>query len=141
MQRRMERNSRNFSCRNMSFFSVSITRRTKNSSRSIDRSVSLEDRYILQILKGNLSTCTYNMYITSTHILTCCFSCCLVVMADLKRLDYLSVEEAIAVWKDWRWEANLLPVAATKDSRTVKSIASVMDTHGYSEQCKVLKGM
>ena len=84
--------------------------------------------------------CTYTMYITSTHILTCCFSC-LLVMAELRRLDSLSVEEAIAVWKDWRWEANLLSVAATKDSKTVKSIASVMDTHGYSEECEVLKGM
>ena len=63
-------------------------------------------------------------------------------MADLKRLDSLSVEEVIAVWKDYRgWEANLVPVAATKDSSTVKSIASVMDTHGYSEECRVLKGM
>ena len=81
------------------------------------------------------------MYITSTHILTCCFSC-LLVMADLRRLDYLSVEETIAVWKDYRrWEANLVSVAATKDSRTVKSIVSVMDIHGYSEKYKVLKGM
>ena len=81
------------------------------------------------------------MYITSTHILTCCFSC-LLVMAELKRLDSLSVEEAIAVWKDyWEWKANLVSVAVTKDSRTVKSIASVMDTHGYSQKCKVLKGM
>ena len=82
------------------------------------------------------------MYITSTHILTCCFSCCLVVMAELKALNSFSVEDAIAVWKDYRkWKDNLVPVAATKDSRTVKSIASVMDTHGYSEKCKVLKGM
>ena len=81
------------------------------------------------------------MYITSTHILTCCFSC-LLVMVEMKALNCLSVEEAIAVWKDYRrWEANLVLVAATKDSRTVKSIASVMDTHGYSEECKVLKGM
>ena len=81
------------------------------------------------------------MYITSTHILTCCFSC-LLVMAELKRLDSFSVEEVIAVWKDYRgWKANLVSVAATKDSRTVKSIASVMDTHGYSEECRVLKGM
>ena len=93
------------------------------------------------------------MYITSTHILTCCFSC-LLVMAQLKSLNCLSVEEAIAVWKDYRsweanlvsvvyrrWEANLVSVAATKDIRTVKSIVSVMDTHGYSEKCKVLKGM
>ena len=82
------------------------------------------------------------MYITSTHILTCCFSC-LLVMAEVKGLDSLSVEEAIAVWKDYRrWEANLVPVvAATKDSSTVKSIASVMDTHGYLEECQVLKGM
>ena len=63
-------------------------------------------------------------------------------MAEFKALNCLSVEEAIAVWKDYReWEANLVPVAATKDIRTVKSIASVMDTHGYSEECKVLKGM
>ena len=81
------------------------------------------------------------MYITSTHILTCCFSC-LLVMAELKASNCLSVEEAIAVWKDYRmWEANLVSVAATKDSRTVKIIASVMGTHGYSEKCKVLKGM
>ena len=63
-------------------------------------------------------------------------------MTELKGLNSLSVEEAIAVWKAyWRWEANLVPVAATKDSRTVKSIASVMDTHGYSEECELLKGM
>ena len=63
-------------------------------------------------------------------------------MAELKALNCLSVEEAIAVWKDYsEWEANLVSVAATKDSETVKSIASVMDTHGYSEQCEVLKGM
>ena len=81
------------------------------------------------------------MCITSTHILTCCFFC-LLVMAELKALNSFSVEEAIAVWKDYRkWEANLVSVAATKDSRTVKSIASVMDTHGYSEKCKALKGM
>ena len=81
------------------------------------------------------------MYMTSTHILTCCFSC-LLVMVDLKRLDSLSVEEAIAVWKDYdEWETNLVPVAATKDIRTVKSIVSVMGTHGDSEECRVLKGM
>ena len=81
------------------------------------------------------------MYSTSTHILTCCFFC-LLVMAELKGLDYLSVEEAIAVWKPYsEWEANLVSLSATEDSRTVKSIASVMDTHGYSEECKVLKGM
>ena len=63
-------------------------------------------------------------------------------MAELKALNCLSVEEAIAVWKDYReWETNLVPVAATKDSKTVKSIVSVMDTHGYSEKCKLLKGM
>ena len=75
-------------------------------------------------------------------------------MAKLKASNCLSVEEAIAVWKDYRgwgaklvpvdyrrWEANLVSVAATKDIRTVKSIASVMDTHGYSEECRVLKGM
>ena len=85
--------------------------------------------------------CTSNMYITSTHILTCCVSC-LLVMAELKGLDSLSVEEAIAVWKDYsEWEENLVSVAATKDSRTVKSIASVMDTHGYSRECRVLKSM
>ena len=81
------------------------------------------------------------MYSTSTHILTYCFSC-LLVMAELKGLDSFSVEEAIAVWEDYRgWEANLVSVAATKDSKTVKSIASVMGTHGYSEECRVLKGM
>ena len=80
------------------------------------------------------------MYISSTHILTCCFSC-LLAIAELKGLDYLSVEEAIAVWKDYKWVDNLVSVAATKDSRTVKNIASVMDMHGYSEECKVLKGM
>ena len=80
------------------------------------------------------------MYITSTHILTCCFSC-LLVMAEVKGLDSLSVEEVIAVWKDYKWIDNLVLVAATKDSRTVKSIASVMNTHGYSEECRVLKGM
>ena len=63
-------------------------------------------------------------------------------MAELKAFNCLSVEEAIAIWKDYKWwEANLVLVAATKDSRTVKRIASVMDTHGYSEECKVLKGM
>ena len=63
-------------------------------------------------------------------------------MAELKTFNCLSVEEAIAVWKDSsEWLDNLVPVAATKDSRTVKSIVSVMDTHGYSWVCKVLKGM
>ena len=81
------------------------------------------------------------MYITSTHILTCCFSC-LLVMAELKASNCLSVEDVIAVWKAYRgWEANLVSVAVTKDSRTVQIIVSVMDTHGYSEECKVLKGM
>ena len=81
------------------------------------------------------------MCITSTHILTCCFFC-LLVMAELKALNSFSVEEAIAVWKDYRWlKVNLVSVAATKDSRTVEGIASVLDTHGYSEECKVLKGM
>jgi hypothetical protein len=61
------------------------------------------------------------------------------VIAEMKALC-LSVEEAIAVWKDCReWEVKLLSVAATKDSRTVKSTATIMDTHGYSEECKVLK--
>ena len=93
------------------------------------------------------------MCITSTHILTCCFFC-LLVMAELKALNSFLVEEAIAVWKDyrwlkanlvsvdyWGWLANLVPVAATKDSRTIKGIASVLDTHGYSEECRGLKGM
>ena len=81
------------------------------------------------------------MCITSTHILTCCFFC-LLVMAELKALTSFSVEEAIAVWKDCdEWKANLVSVAATKNIRTVKSIVSVMDTHGYSEECRVLKGM
>ena len=75
-------------------------------------------------------------------------------MAELKASNCLSVEDAIAVWKDyWGWEANLVPVdywgweaklvlvAATKDISTVQSIVSVMDTHGYSEKCEVLKGM
>ena len=63
-------------------------------------------------------------------------------MADLKALNSLSVEEAIAVWKDFsEWGANLVSTAASKNSRTVKSIASVMDTHGFSEWCEVLKGM
>ena len=63
-------------------------------------------------------------------------------MAEVKGLDSLSVEEAVAVWKPYRrWVDNLVSVAATKDSRTVKNIASVMDMHGYSEECKVLKGM
>ena len=80
------------------------------------------------------------MYITSTHILTCCFFC-LLVMTDLKALC-LSVDEAIVVWKDLsEWEAKLVSVAATKDSRTVKRIVSVLGTHGYSKKCKMLKGM
>ena len=81
------------------------------------------------------------MYITSTHILTCCFFC-LLVMAELKALC-LSVEEAITVWKhSSEWEAKLVSVAATKDNRTVKSIVSIMiSAHGYSKNCEVLRGM
>ena len=47
-QRRVkEKSPRNFSCRICCSFSVPVTRRTKNSSRSFDRSVSFEDECII----------------------------------------------------------------------------------------------
>jgi hypothetical protein len=51
------------------------------------------------------------------------------VMAELKGLDSFSVEEAIAVWEDYRgWEANLVSVAATKDSKGERNQSNGLQT-------------
>jgi hypothetical protein len=74
------------------------------------------------------------------------FSNVMKVMAELKALKSLSVDEVATVFQHFsdspdkvQWEVKLLRVFATKKSDIVESIATVMDGHDFSEVSKILK--
>ena len=79
---------------------------------------------------------------THGNILTCCISC-LLVMADLRGSDCLSVEECTSVFESYyRWEECLVKKSAVKESDIIKKVASIMDKHDLSrKEIVVLKGI
>ena len=68
---------------------------------------------------------------------------CLLVMADLRGSDCLSVGECGAVFQDHtEWERRLVEKAAVKESDIVEKIASIMARHfPSSEEARKLKGI
>ena len=79
---------------------------------------------------------------THGNTLTFCIFC-LLVMADLRGSDCLSVEECTAVFESYyQWEKRLVDKTAVKESDIIKKVVSIMDKHVPSrKQVVVLKGI
>ena len=79
---------------------------------------------------------------THGNTLTFCVFC-LLVMADLRGSDCLSVEECTAVFESYyRSEERLVEKTAVKESDIIKKVVSIMDKHDPSRiKTVVLKGI